>query len=192
MSRDSLQLWFLLVFAMSMGLALLVRGLRGAGNPGPFRSQEDRDHVVRGRRRARHQHHAFAHVLLRDRVLADPAATFDAIALPGCGDFLVDLWSAARSDDEPFLSPEGLRVDVEGDIALVTVPPPARISEVYMIAVARNPGAYFVLERGEQGPFLAEWRRDTRLRLQEISPPTRRLFLAAVRGAIEERQRSGL
>jgi hypothetical protein len=191
MSQDAVRTWFWIAFAIALGLALLVRAFRRSGRHGEREGDEptvgDGEHFVRERRPPRRQHYAFAHVLLRDCVLDNPAGAFDAATLPGSGDFLVGLWLSAQDAKEPAISPEGLRVTVEGDIALIALPPPARVAEAYMVAIVRDPGAYFVLEKGLQSAFVAEWRRDSRIRMRDVAAATKGAFLASVRAALAER-----
>jgi hypothetical protein len=191
LGHGDVAVWFGLVFAVGIALALLFREVRVSRQRKAPVVRRDRELAIeRASRRPRAQHYAFAHRLLRDAALDDPEGTWDAVTKPGSGDFLVDMWIHAKPEDEDLISPEGLRVDVEGDIAIVTLPPPERLTEAYMIALVRrgaSGGAYFVLERGAESAYLAEWRKDTRIRMGNVAPPTKRELVAAIRAARGER-----
>ncbi len=188
MERGDLQLWLVTALLIALGVALLVRTIRGAARPLPSPVAR----TVRGRgteqsRPPRAQHYRFAHVLLRDIALADVATTWDAITDPGGRELLVDLWRSAKPKSDDAISPEGLRVEVDGEIAIVTLPPPARRTEAYMIALVRSPAAYFVLEKGERSAYLAEWRREMRVRFGDVPTPAKRALVTEVRALLAER-----
>src|SRR5262249_33092840 len=146
------------------GVMLAIRGFRGGKHrPPPRVLPPPPDDEPEGRSQPRQQHYQYAHVILRDLVLTDPEAAFDRVTLPGSGDLLIDLWTAAHglNPREERISPEGIRVHVEGDIAFISLPPPARGAEAYMVAVTRR-GAYYTLEKGDGGPAVAQWTQPSR------------------------------
>lgn len=194
MGLEQIAIWFVVAVAAAASVGLVVRKFRETSPRGEVVRRDRELALARASRPPRRQHYQFAHVLLRDAALADPRGTWDRVTSPGqdlgrpgVGDFLVDLWIAARDDDEDAISPEGLRVDVDGDVAVVTLPPPARIAEAYMIALVRQPPGYFVLERGASAAFVAEWRKDMRIRMGDVPIPTRRELVHAVRAAVRAR-----
>lgn len=200
MGLEQIAIWFVVAVAAAASVGLVVRKFRETSPRGEVVRRDRELALARASRPPRRQHYQFAHVLLRDAALADPRGTWDRVTSPrhefvrppsagrpGVGDFLVKLWIAARDDDEDAISPEGLRVDVDGDVAVVTLPPPARIAEAYMIALVREPPGYFVLERGASAAFVAEWRKDMRIRMGDVPIPTRRELVHAVRAAVRAR-----
>jgi hypothetical protein len=192
---ETFRLWLLIVLAFGVAIALLVRSYRSLTPKPPIARADDTAHIERAMRPPRRQHHAFAHVVLRDLALDDPAGAFEAVTHLGAGDFLVGLWHAAQEATEELIAATGLRVevdDVDGvGVALITRPPPARTTEAYMVAICRAPGAYFVLERGDQKAVVAEWRGGARREVATVASPTKGAFLAAVRARLAERPPPG-
>lgn len=187
MGFEQIAIWAVVTVAATASVGLVVRKFRETRPRGEVVRRDRELAMARASRPPRRQHYQFAHVLLRDAAIADPRGTWDRVTSPGVGDFLVNLWIAARGGDEDAISPEGLRVDVDGEIAIVTLPPPARITEAYMIALVREPAGYFVLERGAASAFVAEWRKDMRIRMGDVPIPTKRELVHAVRAAIRAR-----
>lgn len=150
--------------------------------------------IARSRRPPRGQHHAFSHVVLRDHVLEDPESAWDDLTAHDALEELLVLWRDAGDHEGEKVSPVGLRVDIQGDIgvALVTVPPPARVGEAYMIAVVRAVGAYFVLERGEAGAELVEWRRGVRVSLGTLKQPSKAELLVRLGDELPRRRNSSV
>jgi hypothetical protein len=185
-----MQTWWLVLLAAALGFALLVRALRSRVRPTRLSANRE-EAEARARRPPRSPHERFVHVLLRDVALsASPGGGWETVVAPDGVDVLEALWRAAHGEGDETISPAGIRVEVEDDVAVVTVPPPARVGEAYMAAVVRAPPAYFVLERGPDAAFVTEWRGETRTRLPNVRLPTSRDLLEVVRRAQAERRAS--
>jgi hypothetical protein len=183
MSTSDVQTWIFLATVVFIGVMLAIRGFRGGRHrPPPRILPAPDDSEPASRSQPRPQHYQFAHRILRDIVLDRPQAAFDMLTMPNCAEHLVNLWVAARSDDpkEPPIPPDGIRVYVEEDIAVVALPPPARVPEAYMIGVTRS-GAYYTLEKGIEGPFVGQWTKTSHTHFSSVRFATREKFLELVR-----------
>lgn len=184
MSHEEVATWLGIGLATLLAAVLILRTYRAAKARHAPIVRSDRELAKqRASRPPRLQHHAFAHERLRRELATAPDGGFEHLTRADEG-FLVDLWTACAPPDEELIPPTGLRTTVEDDIAIVTLPPPARTNEVYMVAVTKS-GRYFVLERGEESAFLAEWHHDQRRRYGVVAPPSIREMFVAVRGVLQ-------
>lgn len=149
----------------------------------------------------RPHHHHFASTVLRDLV-EGPAEPFLHAVLRGTiADYLTRWWEESGLECErhgiPALDGRGLscrRIDLAGSVYvwLVTMPPPERPAEAYMVGVVREFGAtlrYFTLERRastELGAetFLCEWKDGTHLNFGSGPEPTEEAFVESIRARL--------
>lgn len=184
MSHEEVATWLGIGFAILLASVLIFRSYRAAQARHAPIVRSDRELAKqRASRPPRTQHHVFAQERLRRVLATAPDGGFEHLARAE-DTFLVDLWAACAPSNEELIPPTGLRMTVEDDIAIVTLPPPARTNEVYMVAVTKD-GRYFVLERGEENAVLAEWVRDQRRRHGVVATPSIREMFVAVRGVLD-------
>jgi len=143
----------------------------------------------------RQEHYVFAHVALRNSVVGQPEAFWNAMASSAASDALAGLWEAVQESlKRPKQAPEGLSGSVRhfkgGKLALVRLPTPEAMTECWFVAVVIQPEfRYFTLEwtellEGGHATVLCEWRKQgndfTHVNFGEGPPATEAAFLEAV------------
>jgi hypothetical protein len=141
----------------------------------------------------RKQHYMFAHKLLPS-ILSNEPANFIGTLEKGGNDFLYYLWDRLGSylKESDLVAREGLdcqinQLDDDTTIALVTLPPPQKLTEAYFVAaVYRPPMTRFItLEYADQTPerirtFLCEWKGNYHSNLGNGPEPTLGAFFETV------------
>lgn len=186
MNHEEVGTWLGIGVAIVVAVALILRSFNAQKKRNAPIVRVDRELAKqRASRPPRAQHHAFAHQRLRDELLSAPSGAFRRITEPDSSELLARLWVECPSEADDPIPIEGLRTTIDEGIAVVTLPPPARTHEVYMVAVTQD-DRYFVLERGEDRAFLAEWARGRRIQHGEVPSPSIREMVVAVRGVVGE------
>lgn len=156
----------------------------------------------------RPHHWGFANAWLKSSFQRIPETLVSAVARAGSAEPLIESWVSFGKtlEAEDRLQPEGLGADTyavgQGDerwfVAVVVLPPPEHVGESRFVAMAVQPAGrrpepeeedspraesdlrYFLLERGDGGDTLLEWKGDERCELESGLADDESSFVHAV------------